>query len=209
MTTQAHEALVATLLPRWRAGERLPALAREAAATLKRPVPIGTLRFWIVKQVGGAAAYAAEAAAREQEHPRPRLAPPRRENGVVVDDSKVPRVAEMRLEDGWALASVDIGHVRHDVFVSPEGARYIRALGSEAADLIGVPKRHGLDPVRLKLLEGSALGRRARRHAKLIKHGEKVRNDRFKQNADGTIDPHAEPHDSLRRLKRQGVKRKR
>lgn len=177
-TLQVPPAMVTDFVTRWQGGARLPALAKEASAQLGKELPPVTVRGWIVKHLGGPAAYLAASIKRDADHPRAKPQPPvrvkRDPNVPLVDDAKVPVITAMPLEAGWKLESLVAGHVRHDVFVSPTGDRYTRALGFEPADLIAdcSKKHHGIAPVRLRKLEHSVLERRAHRHARQVKRGE-------------------------------------
>lgn len=185
------KAVLDDLVQRWKDGGRIPGLKQHMTEKLGREVSAGTTRFWIIKHLGGNRAYLEAAAVRDEAHPRPKLMPPRRNGGgavAVIDDSNVPVVTAMLLSKGWKLESLTVAHYRHDVFVSPEGVKYVVAKGNEKAELIGKPKTGGLAPLRLRRLEQSAIERRARRHAKQVKQGEEQRKRRC-----------FEPGDSIRR----------
>lgn len=117
---------------------------------------------------------------------------------VVIDDTDVPVVTSMPLSQGWKLESITAGHERHDMFVSPDGIKYVAASGHEKADLIGKPKTPGLAPIRLRRLEQSRIERWAKRHAKLVDQGEAQRERRSG----------FEPDDSIRKQKAKRVHRK-
>lgn len=195
-------ALVADLLTQWRAGGRLPALGKIATEALGRPIAPVSVRGWIVKELGGEEAYRTEFNKREESHPRPKLVPPTRTPRApgepaapAIDDSTVPVITNTKMgPGGWQLTSITVAQVRHDVFVNPEGVKYVKAKGNEQADLIVELTGRIKATVRLRLLDGSAVGRKARKHDRLVHRGEAKRNDDWKK---GTGDPEARPDDSI------------
>ncbi len=116
---------------------------------------------------------------------------------VVMDDSKVPVIKKMPLKDGWKVEMITVRHRREEVFISPEGKRYVRAQGNEKADLIADATAKKLGRMRLRIEKGSALSRKVHREEKLVQAGEEQRERRAG----------FEPADSLKRTKK--VRRKR
>ena len=101
----------------------------------------------------------------------------------MMDDEGVPVIGSMFVRDGWGSTSMHVRGRGRDVFISPEGDRYVRAGDLEHADLIyhRVSKRF-TDPlhVRLRLQEGSALAKRQRREQKAAAQADAVDNQRRK-----------------------------
>lgn len=171
-TKKETSSLIATdIIERWKSGEALNDLAEVAG--LKR----SRFRRELTKAVGGKEKYqelrAAGAGGSAKAVGRPSS------NGAsapTVDDSKVKRISKTRLEDGWKSHVIYVDKVSVSVFTSPKGNEYVIAKGNEKADLIFQPKGErgkGMDPVRLKKLATSSVGRKAAREQKLIEQGAK------------------------------------
>ena len=157
--------LVTDVVQRWRAGARLPALAREATEELKRTIYPATIHAWIVKHLGGQEGFNAAAAVRDTEHPR-KLFGGIRPTAVVIDDSAVEVITTGK---GWHSESIAVHGYREDVFIREDGTRYVRARGNEKADFLFKPRLGGLAVMRLRLEHGSHVDRSVRR----AKHQEK------------------------------------
>ncbi len=83
--------------------------------------------------------------------PRRKLIP---SNGLSTDID-VPRITRARLSEGWVLKMLEIDGYSTNLFTSPLGTVFIEARSSEPANLIFETQIVGLEPVRLKLYEGS------------------------------------------------------
>lgn len=97
-----------------------------------------------------------------------------RDAGVLV-------IRKTLIKDGWRSEMIRVHGRSKDVFVSPDGLRYVRALDTEAADLIvetSSKKYVGSFRTRLRLEQGSATARAHRREQRLINRGEKQREAR-------------------------------
>jgi len=122
----------------------------------------------------------------------------------MMDDAGVPVIGSMFIRDGWLSVSVHVRGRSEDVFVSPDGLRYVRAGENERADLVYHRKsKRFAEPLhaRLRLEEGSALAKRQRKDERLVARGEKQREQRAG----------FEPADSIdnQRRKARKVRRKR
>jgi hypothetical protein len=154
--------LIQQLTERWKGGERLPSLARDASTAVGKELACATVRNWIVKECGGKEKFAAASTLRDEAHPRtagPGFTP--------VDDSDVPVIKSAKLKDGWKLEGVTVRGRREDVIISPDGKRYVHALPQERADLIAKIKTRGLEALRLRLESGSHVGRRKDKEEKV------------------------------------------
>lgn len=157
---------------RWLAGEHLSVLAAELS--VKR----GALRRAFRKLAGGVDAFKALRAGGAGGEAM-LFGGKRAEGGVVIDDSKVPRLkgraSRMLFKDGWKLDTIYVEHVPEDVFVSPKGQRYVRAKTMERADLIAEPDPKGAGvPLRLRQLETSSVHKAAKRSEARAERGEKL-----------------------------------
>ena len=176
--------LAAEMTSRWQAGERLPALGKVASEKLNRRVAPVTVRGWIIKHLGGPEKFHAASLERDAAHPRSKPKPPtrpKREPGappVVIDDSGVPVVGADKRKS-WGSLSIRVKGYSEDVFVSPDGVRYVRAAASEKADVIADLTDRGLGRMRLRLEEGSRLAKRARKERRLVRKGEEQRERRY------------------------------
>jgi hypothetical protein len=166
--------LIQQLTERWKGGERLPSLARDASTAVGKELACATVRNWIVKEVGGKEKFAVASAARDEAHPR--IGGFGGGGGVVIDDSEVPTLKGAPLKEGWQLTHIVSHGRREDVIVSPDGKRYVHALAQERADLIySKPKTRGLPPLRLRLEHTSHVAKKVRQETKLVKQGEDQR----------------------------------
>jgi len=122
----------------------------------------------------------------------------------MMDDTGVLIIGGMPTKDGWRSETIRVRGRSEDVFVSPDGTRYVRAVATERADLIvRNTSTRFVSPlvVRFLLEQNSQLTRRSRREQRLVKQGEKQRERRAG----------FEPSDSLsnQRRKTRRVRRKR
>lgn len=165
------------IIKRWQEGTSLIVLSKEVG--IKR----GKLRRILVGSVGGREAYRER---RDAGAGGRTIAPGG--TAPAVDDSDVPRISSARRSEGWRseILYVDVGgpplkdsivgylpKVSTDVFVSPDGTRYVRAHGSERADLV-FDDGSALKPLRLKIMDESRLGRRVEKEQQLVEQGEKA-----------------------------------
>lgn len=171
---EASSLIAADIIERWKNGEALNVLAEVAG--LKR----SRFRRELTKAVGGKEKYqelrasgaggTAKAVGRRSRNGNGASAP------AAIDDSNVKRITKTRFADGWKSRVIYVDKVSTSVFTSPKGNEYVVAKGNEKADLIFQPKgdrSKGLDPVRLKKLASSSIGRKAAREQKLIEQGAK------------------------------------
>jgi len=94
----------------------------------------------------------------------------------MMDDSGVTVIGAMPFAEGWKVEAVRVRGRGADVFVSPQGVRYVIAMESERADLIyHRTSRHFPEPlhVRLRLEQGSALSKRQRKEERQTARGER------------------------------------
>jgi len=97
---------------------------------------------------------------------------------VAVDDTGVPVITKGLIKDGWNTAVTTVRGHREDVFVSPDGQRYVRAADNEKAVLIVDLTKKTLGRVRLRLEHGSRLVKAAKKEAKVVAHGEEQKKQR-------------------------------
>lgn len=187
------------LAERWKGGERLPSLARDASVVVGRDLACATVRNWIVQELGGPEKFKAASLLRDESHPRTQGFGGGR---AVIDDSNVPVIKGKRV--GWGLDHITSHGRREDVLIAPDGKRYVHALAQERADLIAISATRGLSPLRLRLEHGSHVAKRMRKEEKLVEQGEEQRNRKFQE----SFGPEALPIDALARTKPKQVKRK-
>lgn len=125
----------------------------------------------------------------------------------MMDDTGVQVITGMRTADGWRSETIRVRGRAEDVFVSPAGLRYVKAMELERADLIArVDSKRFAQTlvVRLRLEQGSALAKKSKREQKLIDQGEEARNRGFQE----AFGPDALPNDALKNTKPKRVRRK-
>ena len=101
----------------------------------------------------------------------------------MMDEGEVPVIGGMPVADGWKTVTVVVRGRSEDVFVAPDGERYVRAGELQHADLIYHRKsKRFSEPlhVRLRFEEGSPLARKIRREQRLETKNEQIANERRK-----------------------------
>ena len=101
----------------------------------------------------------------------------------MMDDTGVPVIGGMSFADGWRTEAIRVRGRGEEVFIAPDGLRYVRASESERADLIyhRVSKRFTMVlHARLRLEEGSSLVKKMRRERRLVTQGDSLDNLRRK-----------------------------
>jgi hypothetical protein len=90
-------------------------------------------------------------------------------------DAGVPVLTGMPIKEGWRVEMVRVRGRSEDVFISPDGTRYIRATALERPDLVVELNKPGLGPMRLRNEQRSMLTRAARREARAVRRGNRKR----------------------------------
>jgi hypothetical protein len=94
----------------------------------------------------------------------------------LINDEDVPVITNTKYADGWGSTTLTIHGQVADVFIAPEGERYVEARGNERADLI-VNHEDGKFPelgrTRLRRLETSSKGRKKKKEERLVTEGKK------------------------------------
>lgn len=99
----------------------------------------------------------------------------------MMDDTGVPVLDGMLIADGWKSETIRVRGRSEEVFISPDGLRYVKAAEGEKADLVVrlVSKRFSRPLVtRFRLEKGSSMEKRQRKDERLIARGEKQREQR-------------------------------